>query len=299
MLSVEAYDSEIVCEDPTLVQVNDIDLSLRQIVRQLGVSDNLSFFDGFARKELIRQLALREGIAATHEDIQRKVDEWRYQHRLERVEDTEAWLTQRGITLQDMAEDAEVCRLEYLLSEKIAEGKIEPYFAQHTVEFDEAEICWLFHADEGVIDEICLQVREDGADFYAMARRFSQDAQTRPASGFIGRLRRKQLPKGISARVFAASAGEIVGPEKVSGGFALYLLQQFYPATLDDRTKKEIRKRVFGQWLQREMRRADIRYPVVGNTAKALKRPNPGKRKCRMTLSWSFSQQTQTSLNSA
>ena len=254
--------SEVVCEDAILIQVNDTEVLLRDIVRQLGVADNLRFFDEFARRELIRQLARREGVCAAQEDIQRRVDEWRYQHRLEQVEDTGAYLTKRGITLLDVAEDAEVRRLEYLLSEKIAEGKVESYFAQHSLEFDEAEICWIFHTDKGVIDEVALQIREDGADFYAMARRFSQDARTRSGSGFLGRVRRKQLPKGIAARVFAASPGEIFGPEKVSKGFALYLLQERYPATLDERIAKEIRKYLFNQWLQREMRRADIRYPI-------------------------------------
>ena len=249
-------------EDATLIRVNGIAVSLNRIVRQLGVADNLRFFDGFVHRELIRQLARREGVCAAREDIQRKVDEWRYQHRLERVEDTEAWLVKRGITFQDVTEDAEVRQLEYLLSEKIAEGQVEPYFAQHTLKFDEAEICWIFHTDKGVIDEIDLQIREDGADFYAMAREFSQDARTRSGSGFLGRVRRKQLPKGIAARVFAASSGEIFGPEKVSRGFALYLLQELYPATLNKRIAKEIRKHLFNQWLQREMQRADIRYPI-------------------------------------
>ena len=249
-------------EDATLIQVNGIAVSLHHIVRQMGVADNLRFFDEFARRELIRQLALSEGVCAAQEDIQRKVDEWRYQHHLERVEDTETFLAKRGIALQDVAEDAEMRRLEYLLSEKIAERQIESYFAQHILEFDEAEICWIFHVDKGVIDEVALQIREDGADFYAMARRFSQDARMRSGSGFLGRVRRKQLPKGIAARVFAASPGEILGPEKVSGGFALYLLQEHYPATLNERTKTEIRKDLFNQWLQREMQRADIRYPI-------------------------------------
>lgn len=249
-------------EDAILVQVNGIAVSLHHIVRQMGVADNLRFFNGFARRELIRQLARREGVCAAPEDIQRRVDDWRYQHHLERVEDTEAWLAQRGITLQDVAEDAEVRQLEYLLSEKIAEGQIEPYFAQHTLAFDEVEICWIFHADKGVIDEIDLQMREECADFYAMARRFSQDVRTRSGSGFLGRVRRKQLPKGIAACVFAASIGEVLGPEKVSKGFALYLLQERYPAVLNERTKKEIRKHLFNQWLQREVQKADIQYPI-------------------------------------
>ncbi len=249
-------------EDAILIQVNGAEVLLSHVVRQLGVADNLRFFDEFACRELIRQLARREGVCAARGDVQRKVDEWRYQHHLEEVEDTEAYLAKRGITLQDVAEDAEVKRLEYLLSEKIAEGQVESYFAQHTLAFDEAEICWIFHTDKGVIDEVDLQIREDGAGFYAMARRFSQDAGTRSGSGFLGRVRRKQLPKGIAARVFAASPGEILGPEKVSGGFGLYLLQERYPATLNEQVTKEIRKHLFNQWLGREMQRADIRYPI-------------------------------------
>ena len=183
-------------EDAVLIEVNGTAVSLRHIVRQLGVADDLRFFDRFARGELIRQLAQREGIGTTREDIQRKVDAWRYRHRLERVEDTEAWLAQRGITLQDVAEDAEVSRLEYLLSQKIADGQIDPYFAQHTLAFDEAEICWIFHADRGVIDEIDVQIREDGADFYAMARRFSQDAHSC----------QRALPPAFSPRRLATSS---------------------------------------------------------------------------------------------
>jgi len=249
-------------QDVVIACVNDEVLSLSQLVRQMGVADDLKFFDGYARGILIRQLAQREGVMATQEDLQRKVDEWRYQHRLERVEDTEDWLTQRGVTLQDVADDAETRRLEYLLSVQVTEGEIEPYFANHRLDFDAADVCWIFVRDEGAVEEIGLQICEEEADFYAMARQYSEDETTRPAGGYLGRLRRKQLPKGIAARVFAAEVGDVVGPEKVSGGYALYVLQQFYPAELNDVIRKEIRKRLFGQWLQRETHQANIHHPI-------------------------------------
>lgn len=252
-----ASDAEI-----SLFRVNGIEVSLNQIVRQLGVADKLDFFSSFARRELVRQLAIREGVAVKPEDIQRDVDNWRYQYRLERVEDTEAWLMSRGITLGDVAEDAQVRRMERALSDKIAEGRIEPYFAQHTLDFDEAEVNWIFHRDRGVIDEIGLQAIEEGGDFCAMAREFSQDERTRPAGGYLGRVRRKQLPKGIAARLFTATPGEIFGTEKAPGGFALYMLQRNFPAILDDRVSNEIRNILFSQWLQREFQRAEVHYPI-------------------------------------
>ena len=246
----------------TLVRVNGIDVSLKRVVRQLGVADKLDFFGEFARKELVRQLAVREGVLATPEDIQRAVDDWRYRHRLERVEDTQAWLVSRGIALDDVAEEAQAGRLERMLSERVAEGRVESYFAQHTLDFDEAEVCWIFHLERAVIEEIGLQTREERADFCALAREFSQDERTRPAGGYMGRVRRAQLPGGISARLFAASPGEIFGPEKASGGFALYMLQRNFPAILDDRVSNEIRNVLFSQWLQREFQRAEIHYPI-------------------------------------
>lgn len=245
----------------TLVRVNGIDVSPNQVARQLGVADKLDIFDEIAHRELVRQLAIREGIRTKPEDIQLDVDNWRYRHRLERVEDTESWLVSRGITLGDVAEDAQIRRMERALSDKIAEGRIEPYFAQHTLDFDEAEVNWIFHRDKGVIEEIGLQAKE-GGDFCAMAREFSQDERTRPAGGFMGRVRRAHLPKGIAARLFAAAPGEVVGPEKASGGFALFMLQRNFPATLDDRVSNEIRELLFRQWLQRELQQADIHYPI-------------------------------------
>ncbi len=248
--------------ETTLVQVNGAGVSLSQVVRELGVADKLDFFGEFARRELVRQLAVREGIRVKPEDIQRDVDDWRYRHRLERVEDTEAWLRSRGITLADVAEDAQVKRLERALSDKVVDGRIEPYFAQHKLDFDEAEVCWIFHRDKGVMDEIGLQAREEGADFCRMAREFSQDERTGPSGGFVGRVRRGQLPRGIAARLFAAAPGEVFGPEKASGGFALYMLQRNFPAILDDRVSNEIRDTLFSQWLQSEYQRAEIHYPI-------------------------------------
>ena len=258
----EEHDAANAAGAVSLVRVNGIDVSLKQVARHLGVTDKLGFFGEYARRELLRQLAEREGIHAKPEDIQRDVDDWRYRHRLERVEDTEAWLATRGITLGDVAEDAQARRLERMLADKVTEGRIEPYFAQHTLDFDEAAVCWIFHHDRGVIDEIGFQTREDGADFCALAREFSQDERTRPAGGYMGRVRREHLPKGIAARIFAAAPGEIFGPEKAPGGFALYMLQRSYPATLDDCVIGEIRDTLFSRWLQGEMQQADIRYPI-------------------------------------
>ena len=256
--------------DPVLIVVNDEHVHLSDLLRALQAADDLSLLHRCARQRLILQLALRKGLSVGPEDLQAEVDAWRYQNRLERVEDTDAWLAQRGLTLDDVARQVECRLLEASLAQKATEGRIEPYFMQHTLDFDEAEVCWIHVADEGMAEELRMQITEEGVAFHNLARRHSQDEATRPAGGYLGRLRRPHLPKGIAPLVFATAPGELTGPLKVEKGYALYLVQHIYPATLTGAVQQEIRNRLFKTWLKREMRRARIAFPFL----ESLKLPN-------------------------
>ena len=167
------------------------------------------------------------------------------------------------VTLDDVAEEAACGLLEQALAGKVAEGQIEPYFAQHTLDYDEAEVCWIHVSEEGVAEEIGMQVAEEGVRFHELARRYSEDEATRPAGGYLGRLRRDHLPKGVAPLVFAAKPGEMVGPLKVRRKHALYLVQEAFPATLTEAVGGEIGERLFRTWFKREMRRAQIAFPAL------------------------------------
>ena len=251
--------------DPVVAVVNDEQICLSDLLRSMGVRDDLSPLERCARQRLILQLAQQEGVEVRPEEVQQEVDEWRYRNRLERVEDTDAWLSQRGVTLDDVAAEAAHGLLEQALAGKVAEGQIEPYFAQHTLDFDEAEVCWIHVSEEGVAEEIRMQVAEEGVRFHELARRYSEDEATRPAGGYLGRLRRDHLPKGVAPLVFAAKPGEVVGPVRVRRKHALYLVQEAFPATLTEAVREEIKGRLFKAWIKREMRRAQIAFPIPGS----------------------------------
>ncbi len=256
--------------DPVMVVVNDQAVHLSDIIRSLSVSGNWQLFERFARRQVIIQLADREGIELSPEDLQNEVDEWRYENRLERVEDTEAWLEQHGVMLFDVVIEAEFRLYKHWLMARIAEDSIRAFFVQHALDFERVEVCWIFVSDEGLAEELCLQVREEGADFYTLARRYSQDEATQPAGGYLGRRRRRDLPQGVAPLIFAASEGHVVGPVKVEKGYALYYVQKRYEAVLDETTREKIRRKLFESWLQREMNRAEITFPFVHKRRQAL-----------------------------
>lgn len=248
-------------EDPVMVVVNEQSVHLSDMIRSLSVEGNWKLFERFARRQVIIQWADREGIELSPEDLQNEVDEWRYKNRLERVEDTDAWLDQYGVTLFDVVVEAEFRLYERWLISRIKEDNIRVFFVQRTLDFERVEVCWISVSDEGMAEELCLQVKEEGADFYSLARRYSQDEATRSAGGYLGRRRRRDLPQGVAPLIFAASEGDVVGPVKVEKGYALYYVQKRCPAVLDETTREKIRKKLFGSYLQREMKRAEITFP--------------------------------------
>ena len=251
--------------DPAVVVVNDEVVPFSGLIRELAALDALDLFKRCARRHLIVQLAEREGVSINPDTLQAEVNEWRYKHQLERVEDTDAWLAARGVALCDVASIVENRLLCCALAERITQGRIEPYFAEHTLDFDQAEVCWILVADEAVAEELVFQMTEESRDFYAFALRYSNDPETRPACGFMGRMRRSQLPGGVSPLIFAASPGTIVGPVRVEKGYGLYLVRNVYRATLTATVRKEIRDILFESWLEREMRAARIGYPFKDN----------------------------------
>ena len=252
-------------DDPAVVVVNDEVVPFSGLIRELAALDDLDLFNRCARRHLIGQLAEREGVHIDQDTLQAEVNEWRYKHQLDRAEDTDEWLAARGVALCEVASIVENRLLCCALAERVTKGRIEPYFAEHTLDFDEVELCWISVADEAIAEELAIQMTEESRDFYAFALRYSNDSGTRPACGFMGRLRRSQLPVGVSPLLFAASPGTIVGPVRIEKGFGLYLVRNVYRATLAATVRKEIRDILFERWLEREMRDARIGYPFKDN----------------------------------
>jgi hypothetical protein len=249
------------------VIVNGEAHGLNRILRADRVSGGLCMFERYARRCLIAQLAEREGVLVGQGQMQTALDEWRYANDLERVEDTDRWLASRGVTLEDVAQHIECDLLSDALERRVTADRVEEYFAQHRLAFDRAEIYWIRASGADVLDEARTQVAEEGVDFGRIARARSEDDRSRPSGGYLGRLRREDLPKGIAPLVFGASPGGLVGPLRVPGGYGLYLVQSVYAAELDEGTQATIRSRLFNEWLAVEIRNARVEYPCLTRPA--------------------------------
>ena len=245
--------------DPILIEVNGTPVRLSQIVKSMRATGKDDLHDLFAQRCLVFQIAQRENIAISRDELQNRMDQWRYKNRLESVEDTERWLSQRRIAFAD----------------------IHAYFGSRKLAFERREICWILVEEMDIAEEIATQARDGSRDFHALARQYSRDENTRPASGYLGCLTRRDLPPDIASSLFAAAVGEVIGPIKISShsereekGYALYYVQRHCPAVLDAPTKVRCVRELYQLRLRREAKRSHISHPFLNSICAAHPLPH-------------------------
>lgn len=245
------------------LEVNGEAVSLQEVLRSAKWRGQLTFIQDAANTTLIRQAAERRGIEVSDDELQRAADDFRAAHGLHDVQATEGWLAAKHLSFEDwelLLEDEIIIRK---LREMLTGGKVEQHFAENRLSFDVATISHILVSDEDVAKELRAQIAEEEADFYALARRYSVDATTKPAGGYAGAVRRVEMEAAVEAAVFGAGRGKVVGPIKTDEGWRLIKIEALHPATLDNTTREAIKSRLFDEWLKEQRRKAQIGVPLL------------------------------------
>jgi parvulin-like peptidyl-prolyl isomerase len=93
-----------------------------------------------------------------------------------------------------------------------------------------------------------MQIEEGEQDFHDLARKHSADASTKDAGGYVGMVTRHMLPPEISAKVFSATAREVLGPFQEGNAYRLVLVEEMKRAEMDENVKESIKTRIFEDW---------------------------------------------------
>jgi len=250
----------------TALEVNGEHLSLAEVLRSANCRGQLGFLEAVVDLLLIRQEAAERGIEASDDELQQTADEFRVARDLHQAEALKEWLAANHLTFagwERLLEDEVITRK---LRDTLTDHQVEQYFAENKLSFDAATISQLTVGNEEVAKELRVQICEEGADFHKLARSYSIDAATRPASGYVGRVKRQGLADELSASVFRAKAGRIIGPLKTDQGWQLIRVHELHLATLDEATCEQIKTLLFGAWLSRQRSKAQISMPLLETT---------------------------------
>jgi parvulin-like peptidyl-prolyl isomerase len=235
-----------------LVRIND------EIIDNDGFINNLKLggrFDAlleeFVHDKLVVQVAKKQGIVVTPQELQQRADQLRRVRGLHRAADMKRYLDTLKVTVQQYEDFiGESLYYEKMMDQVLSDAAVDKYFRMNSPKFDSIDVSHILVESTGMAKEIIAILEDEPEQFADLAREHSI-ADTRKEGGVIGRIMRGSLQSDVEAKVFHAKPGAVLGPFPSPDGscFEIFMINAKRPATFDDEVKSEIRRVMKDEWI--------------------------------------------------
>ena len=246
-----------------LLRVGDTVLTVDQAIAQLDLSEDGALAQRLIDACLVKAELTRCPIEVDGAELQRSMDGFRRAHRLFSADDTRRWLERNGLTHADLERRVARHAAVAMLRERLTADRVSDHFERHRADFDVAHIAVIRFRDPDSARQAHAGIRAGTVDFFAAAQSRALDQADRsdvPAANLFQSVRRGRRPTSLSASVFGAAAGDLVGPIEGDEGSSVVRVLAIAPARLDDRTRALIQGLLFDDWLQGQREAADIEW---------------------------------------
>jgi parvulin-like peptidyl-prolyl isomerase len=256
--SMESKDSK------ALLVIDEQPLSLRQCLRYLQTGGKLQGFitDILRQYVLERELQTRDDLEISPAMVEQAVVDFRLQQKLTDAKAFQEWLTRNGTTYEAFhSQIAGSFKLERLKA-VIADARLQEHFIERKVFFDRVVLSRIVVASKELAEELQTQIAEGGS-FEELAREYST-ADERVANGMMGPVSRGTMPDMLRAQVDSANPGDLVGPVQLENYWAIFRVEQFLPATLEDnQLRQAMQNELFERWLSEKMQTMTVKLQVT------------------------------------
>jgi putative peptide maturation system protein len=245
--------------DADLAQINGQLLKMQDAVTYLDVVwDQAPIGNRLIETALLREELDRHAVELDDEELQLGMDGLRRTHKLHDAEATRRWMQQRGLTHEQL-ERIVMDSLTYgKLRARVAEGRVERYFEDHRAELDTASVAQIECADAVSAGRLARAIAAGEVGFFEAAQQqfLAAPAQVRIAFATV---RRREAGE-LATPLFAAAAGDVVGPISVGDRHVITRVLSLTPARLDEPTRAAVVSLLFEEWLVERRRTADITW---------------------------------------
>jgi parvulin-like peptidyl-prolyl isomerase len=239
--------------------VHGANLSLHDLLHALKLKGQLpELIAAAVVDKVIADTAKDKGITVSDAELQQAADAFRLRGGLNKAADTQRWLAQHRLAPADLEERLERDLVRQKLVADIPRDQVAKYFAENRARFDRARLRQIVVDKEGIAQELLSRILEEDAEFGDLARRHSLDPQTRASGGDLGIVSRAALPPVVSAAVFTAKNGDVVGPVNPNGAYLLIKVEEIVLGQLDAPTTAAIQEVLFRDWIARQVHNGKI-----------------------------------------
>ncbi len=250
---------------PDFINVNGEAVSLAEALRWSIVEDTPSFVDATVSRVVIAQYARTQGLSATPKEIQRALDDIRYEYGIESARDTEQWMSNNNLTMEAVQGVCEMNVLQNAVLKSIPDDEIASYFDGHEADLTTVDLYGVRSKSLEASAEIATRIRDRRENFHLLAMAHSIDEESARQGGYLGRFQRDAIPEEIQVAVFSLDPGEVIGPLKTEGAYSILTITGLEQPTLDE-VSDEIRQILFDALVDRLMRTAVVFHSVLSQT---------------------------------
>jgi parvulin-like peptidyl-prolyl isomerase len=243
--------------------VNDQPISLGQAIRYLQTGRKFDAFIGEIVRQFVvdQELQTREDLKINTAAVEQAVIDFRLEQQLTDPKQFQEWLSSSGMDYEAFHNQVSSGFKLRKLKEDIALPKLQEYFIERKIFLDRVVLSRIIVADKELAEELRSQIAE-GAKFEQLAKEYSL-TDDRIVNGMVGPISRGTMPDMLRAAVDLAQPGEIVGPLGMEDRWALFRVEEFLPASLDDlQLRQSLMDELFEQWLMDKIQGLPIKLQV-------------------------------------
>jgi len=247
-----------------LLIVDEQPIPLRDCLQYLQVAGKLQNFIGDILRQYLldRELATRTDLDINPAMVEQAVVDFRLQNQLTDPKVFQEWMNRNGINYDGFHSKISTSFKLEKLKAVLAEARVQEYFIERKVFLDRVVLSRIVVGSQELAEELHTQIQEGSSTFEELAREYST-ADERVANGMMGPVSRGTLPDALRAAIDAASPGELVGPIAIEQYWAIFRVEQFLPATLDDpQVAQAMQNEVFERWITEKLQAMTVKLQV-------------------------------------
>jgi parvulin-like peptidyl-prolyl isomerase len=226
------------------------EISDTDILEQIKISRKMpEITEQIIMNRIIREEAEKAGIKVEVRELQEAADDFRVRNKLIRAKSTQIWLAMNYLSIDEFEG---IIRLELLsnkLRDLVVSDKVEEYFYQHQLDFDQAVLCEVVLENKELATELYYSVREGDLKFQDVADKYTKDVNLSHKSGYLGSMKRKNLNPALHSVFSTISFPQVVKPISTALGFHLVWVEKITKAILNDDVHSEIQALIFNEFL--------------------------------------------------
>jgi PPIC-type PPIASE domain len=208
---------------------------------------------GILQQRIIEDYAQRLGLDISDAELQVGADQFRQDNKLDTIAQTEKWLTDRTLSMDDFEQLVITNLLTHKVAQQMFADKVEPFFHEHILDYGGAIISEVVVNDYNLAVELFYAIQEGDMSFAEVAQDYSTGEQ-KQSGGYRGLVKRRQLPPEISAMVFASKPPQLLPPIRVAKNTHLILATEIIPPQLNTVIREQILWDLFQGWLQEQIK---------------------------------------------